>query len=420
MISLAAYRDLLRESRNFRLLWLAQIVSEIGDWFYSLALYSLILELTGRAELVAYAVVVQVLPQTLVSPTAGVVNDRLSRKQVMIAADVARVFIVAMMLLVRTREMIWLVYPLLFLETIGWAFFEPGRSAVIPNVVPQDRVLVANTLSSTTWSFNLAVGATLGGAVAALLGRDAVFLLNSLSFAVSALLIRLMRFEEPHVRDASPLRWRDLADFTPVLEGIRYVRSDQRLLPTVLVKGGLGLLGSNLVILPVLGERVFPTQLPGVPPDRAGVMAMSLLMGVRGIGALLGPFVSGPWAGSDDRRLRLGILWGFIAAAAGYMLLSQSPFLAFACAAVVMSHAGGSTIWVFSTTLLQMYTEDRFRGRVFAAELGLNMASISAASYVAGRLIDSGVEPRNAALVTGCLLVIPALLWLTTLRRQVK
>jgi len=420
MISFAAYRDLLRENRNFRLLWLAQIVSEIGDWFYSLALYSLILELTGRAELVAYAVVVQVLPQTLTSPTAGVVNDRLSRKRVMITADVVRVFIVLLMLLVRTREMIWLVYPLLFMETLGWAFFEPGRSAVIPNVVPANRVLVANTLSSTTWSFNLAVGATLGGAVAALLGRDAVFVLNAASFAVSALLLRAMKFEEPHTQAAPPMSWRDLFDFSPILEGIRYVRADRRLLPTVMVKGGLGLLGSNLVILPVLGERVFPTQLPGVAPDRAGMVAMSLLMGVRGIGALLGPFVTGPWAGSDDRRLRLGIFWGFVTAAVGYMLLSQSPMLAFACAAVVMSHAGGSTIWVFSTTLLQMYTEDRFRGRVFAAELGLNMASISAASYIAGRLIDSGVDARKAALFTGCMLLIPALLWLRTLRRKLE
>ena len=147
---------------------------------------------------------------------------------------------------------------------------------------------------------------------------------------------------------------------------------------------------------------------------------MSLLMGVRGIGALLGPFVTGPWAGSDDRRLRLGIFWGFVTAAVGYMLLSQSPMLAFACAAVVLSHAGGSTIWVFSTTLLQMYTEDRFRGRVFAAELGLNMASISAASYVAGRLIDSGLDARKAALFTGCMLLIPALLWLRTLRRKLE
>src|SRR5205814_1893816 len=162
-----AYLALLRGNRNFRLLWLAQIVSELGDWFYTLAVYNLLLDLTGsRAQSVGLAVVLQVLPSTLIAPTAGVVNDRIRRKQVMIAADVARFFIVLSMLLVRSRGMIWLVYPLLFLESLGVGFFEPAHSSVIPNIVPESEVLTANALSSITWSFCLAVGAALGGVVA--------------------------------------------------------------------------------------------------------------------------------------------------------------------------------------------------------------------------------------------------------------
>ena len=133
-------RSLLRRNRNFRLLWLAQIVSEIGDWFYTLAVYNLLLELTGsKAQAVALAVVLQVLPSTFAAPTAGVLNDRISRKRIMIGADLARFFIVLGMLLVRTPSMVWLVYPLLLVETIGAAFFEPAHSSVIPNIVPEDR-----------------------------------------------------------------------------------------------------------------------------------------------------------------------------------------------------------------------------------------------------------------------------------------
>ena len=80
----------------------------------------------------------------------------------------------------------WIVYPLLFFETVMVAFFEPARSAVIPNIVAEEDVIVGNTLSSATWSFDLAVGSVLGGIVAAWLGRDAVFVLNSLSFLISA------------------------------------------------------------------------------------------------------------------------------------------------------------------------------------------------------------------------------------------
>src|SRR5208282_4365179 len=110
-ISLASYVRLLGENRNFRRLWLAQIVSEIGDWFYTLSIYTLLLQLTGHAGSVALALVLQVLPQTLVGPTAGVVNDRLKRKHVMIAADLVRFVVVLAMLLVRSRSMVWLVYP---------------------------------------------------------------------------------------------------------------------------------------------------------------------------------------------------------------------------------------------------------------------------------------------------------------------
>ena len=416
MGSFSAYARLVRENRNFRRLWLAQIVSEIGDWFYALAVYSLILDLTGSAQLVALAVVVQVLPQTLASPTAGVVNDRMSRKRVMIAADLARVVIVLGMMLVRAREMVWLIYPLLFLETIGWAFFEPGRSAAIPSIVRPDEVILANTLSATTWSFSLAIGSSLGGAVAALLGRDAVFLLNALSFLGSAALLKTMSFEEPHADASKPLRARDLIDFSPILEGVRYVRRDPRLLATVFVKGGLGFLGANLVILPLLGERVFPLRLAGIDAQRAAMLGMSVLMGARGVGAMAGPLFTVPWARERHERLRLGILFGFLAIFFGYLVLSAAPLVWIACLALVLAHGGGSTIWVFSTTLLMKSTEDRFRGRVFSADLGLNTLMVSLTSYLAGTFLDRGVPVRHYALFTGISVLVPACAWALAMR----
>ncbi len=409
---LSTYLELLRTNRNFRLLWVAQVVSELGDWFYSLAVYHLLLELTGnRAESVGLAVVLQVLPQTLAAPTAGVVNDRTNRKAIMIGADLARFLIVLGMLAVRTRGTVWLVYPLLLLETLGAAFFEPAHSAVIPNIVAEGQVLAANTLSSITWSFCLAVGASLGGVVAVLLGRDAVFAINALSFLASAWLIRRMRFEEPHTAGMPPLHWRDLVDFSAVVEGARFIRADRRLFITVFVKAGGGLLGANNVLLPILGERVFPARIPGLDANRAAILGMSLLMGARGAGALLGPLVSGRWAGDRHSRLRNGILVGFLLAAAGYTLLGRSGSLWMAVLAVVVAHAGSSTNWVFSTTLLQVYTVDRFRGRVFAADYGLCMLAISASSYLAGVALDLHMAPRTLAAILGLVMLVPAAAW---------
>ncbi|MEN6533664.1 MAG: MFS transporter, partial [Bryobacteraceae bacterium] len=248
-VSFSAYWRLVRGNRNFRLLWSAQIVSELGDWLYSIAIYSLLLELTGSAKSVATAVVLQILPQFFIAPAAGVVNDRLSRKQVMIAADVLRAGIVLFMLFVRSPGLVWFVYFLLFLETTMWAFFEPARTSVIPNITKGSEILVANTLSSTTWSVNLAVGSAVGGAMAVLFGRDTVFVINAVSFLVSASLLRSMRFDEPHVAAAPALRARDLTDFSPLVEGVRYMTRDRRLLATLLVKAGLGVMGTSWVIL---------------------------------------------------------------------------------------------------------------------------------------------------------------------------
>lgn len=113
--SFKAYLRLLADNRDFRLLWIAQVVSELGDWLYAVAIYSLLLQLTGRAESVGIAVVLQLLPQVLVAPTAGVLNDRLRRRAIMISADIARIFIVLGMMMVTSAGQVWIVWVLLFL-----------------------------------------------------------------------------------------------------------------------------------------------------------------------------------------------------------------------------------------------------------------------------------------------------------------
>src|SRR5579863_8648010 len=415
-ISLASYLQLLRGNRNFRRLFRSQIVSEIGDWFYTLSIYTLLLQLTGRPGSVALALVLQVLPQTLVGPTAGVINDRLRRKHVMIAADLVRFVIVLSMLLVRSRSTVWLVYPLLLAETSMAAFFEPARTAVIPNLAAAGEVLIANTLSSATWSVNLLIGASVGGVVAAFFGRNAVFILNALSFVVSAILIAGMRFAEPHAESAAPLRPRDLVDFSPVLEGIRYVRNHRTLLPTVFAKAGELMIGPSWVIFTVMGAGEFAVHWRNVDSARGAMLGMSILLGGRGLGALVGPLVAARWAGRSDRRLQLGILFAYLIIAVGYGTLGSSRTVWMAAACAMIAHAGGSTVWVFSTTILQLHTEDRFRGRVFSADLGLGSFTFATTAYLCGRVLDVGISARIVATATGIVMLVPAALLAWALR----
>ncbi len=417
-VSFASYARLVRRNRNFRRLWIAQVVSEIGDWFYTLAIYNLLFQLTGRAGSVALALVLQVLPQTLIGPTAGVVNDRLRRKYVMIASDIGRMLIVLCMLLIRSREMVWLVYILLMAETLLVAFFEPARTAVIPNIVEPEDIVVANTLGSMTWSVNLMLGAALGGLVAAFLGRNAVFSLNGLSFFVSAVLIWGMRFAEPHAEGGVRFRARELVDFSPIIAGIRYVRSHVRLRSTILLKFGNVIIGPSWVVFTVMGQNEFSVRWRGMAPERGAFLGMSLLLGARGLGAMLGPVFTAAWAGSSRRRLEVAIFWGYIGAGVGYAMLRVAGHLWQACLCVIVAHFGSSIIWVFSTTLLQMESDDEFRGRVFAADLGLCMFTIAAGAYLAGRFVDAGFAARSVASASGILLLIPAILWGLSIRRN--
>ncbi len=408
-VSIRAYGRLLRSNRNFRRLWVAQIVSELGDWFYTIAIYTLLLGFTGRAQSLGMALALQVLPPALAGPSAGVVNDRMRRKRVMIASDLVRAVVVVSMILVRTREMVWIAYPLLVAEAFMIGFFEPARNSVIPNIVRRDEVIVANTLASITWSFDLAIGATLGGVILAYTSRETVFVLNALSFVASAVLIGGMKFDEPHA-EGPRLRPKELVDYSPVVEGVRYMRSRPRLLATVFVKFGLGLfIGATWVTYALMGERMFAVHIG--PAARGGVLGMSLLIGARGVGALIGPLGAANWAGQHDERLRRGIMGGFVAAAIGVGALAVAPNVWVAILCVIVAHCGGSVIWTFSTTMLQLNSDDQFRGRLFAADLALCMIAIAVTSYAASAMVDAGVGLRTLAAYIGLFLALPVAWW---------
>src|SRR6187401_2309459 len=164
---MSAALALLRENRAFRLLWFGQVVSQLGDWFNSVALYALLYQLTGSASSVALMMVMQMLPAALVGPGAGVIVDRWDRRKIMIAADVFRDVAALGLLFVRSPSGVWFAYVVTALMVGAVGFFEPARSASIPIIVPRDRLVTANAVATATWSAMLAIGAVAGGAVAA-------------------------------------------------------------------------------------------------------------------------------------------------------------------------------------------------------------------------------------------------------------
>ena len=405
------YLNLLRSNRNFRLLYIGQTVSQLGDWFNAVAVYALLLDLTGSATAVAWMLIVQFLPVTLVGPVAGVVVDRVNRRRLMIAADLLRGCVILGLLVVRRADQVWIAYAVMACTVAASAFFEPARTATIPNITSAEELLPANALAAATWSAMLAIGASVGGLVTAAAGRNIAFALNALSFFASAVFIAQTRYDATPAASARPAGLATLTGVTDLVEGFRYVRRHRHVAALMCVKGGWGLAGGVLLLLTIFGQRVFPVG--------AGAAAgIGVLYGARGVGAGLGPIALRWILGQRPRRLRQTIGPAFFVVGIFYVALAGAPTLAVAALCVLCAHFGGSILWVFSTVLLQLEVPDRFRGRVFAAELALVTLVTSVSSYWTGYELDSaGRSPRTLSFALGVLFCIPGVLWLLILAK---
>ena len=401
------YFGLLRANANFRRLWLAQLVSEIGDWFYSLAVYDLLLQLTSSSEAVSWAIILQTLPWFLMTPLAGPIVDRFSRRRLMIAADLVRAFVVLGLIVVRTRSEVWLIYLLLGVEVLFASVFEPARNALLPDVCSKEEILPANGLSSLTWSTALAVGAALGGIVTALAGRDVSFVANSLSFLASAALLARVKVRESHVaRHAGPGEHAAASGLDSVRKGVRYLREDPKVLVLATAKLGIGVLGGSLLLLAVFGEKIF------AGPGR-GALAMGWLFTARGVGAGTGPLIGDFVTRGESSRLWKSISVSYLIAGLGYLGFARAPDLWRAMISILVAHMASSNVWVVSTTLLHLNAAPEFRGRVFALDSGLVMLGVAASNYVLGVSLDAWrIDPRHLTTIFGCVLIVPGLLWL--------
>jgi len=403
---LRASLSLLRRNRDFRRLYLASFISLGGDWFLLVALFALALELTGSAVSVALLIVSQEIPFFLMSPVGGALVDRLSRRRLMVLCDVARAVLCLGFLLVRDGSTIWIAYLLLASISSFSAVFDPASSAAFPNLVDAEDLGPANALFGSLWGTMLAVGAALGGIVAATLGQDTAFIVDACSFAVSAAMIaRIHRpfAEERHGDEEHP----GVVEAT--VETARYARGDHRVLALLSVKAGFGLAAGVIVLISVFAEKVYG----------AGAIGIGVLMAARGVGALIGPFLGRSAAGQEDRRLFGAIGVALAVFGVGYAAFGLMPSLALAVPAVAVAHLGGGAQWTLSSYGLQRVVPDKIRGRIFAFDNGLITLTFTISSLVTAWVATAFGE-RVAAIGLGVSAIAYAGLWtwLTTdLRR---
>jgi MFS family permease len=402
---MTAYLQLLQRNPAYSRLWMAQAVSLLGDWFNTIVLATLVTSYSPeetRGLAISGLLLSRTLPPLLFSPFAGVLIDRFNRKRLLIASDLLRAVVVLGFLLVDSPSELWLIYTLTIIQFALSTVFEPGRSALLPNVCEPDDLVGANTLGSITWSVMLAAGAAIGGVVAGLVGTSTALVIDALTFVISAFLITQVRLR-PAVdiprADGQPHR---RATF---LDGVRYLLANPDIAITTLVKFG-GSVGSVDLLMIVYATTYFVV-------GKDGAVSLGILWSAFGFGAVLGPVLLNRYNDGSVARMRRLIIVGYAWIALGWLLFGVAGSLAFAAFGLGVKALGSNVYWTYSSVILQKRVPNEYLGRIFAIDMaGFQLASVLS-TLVIGALVDTlGTEhARTISLGTSVASLAPLALW---------
>ena len=401
---MTGFYSLLRQNRNYRYTWIGQVVSEIGDHFNNIAVFSLVLATTKSGLVVSGVMLARAIPAMLAGPLAGVALDRFDRRRIMIWSDLARAAVAACFIFTIHRTDTWLLYVFSGLLMAASPFFTAGRSAILPVITTTEELHTANSLTQTTQWINLTIGTLLGGVSVAEFGYQWAFLANALSFVISALCIsrlylagRGFRPSSLALTETEVVRpWRDY------VAGLRYLREHPLILGISLVgvgwaSGG----GAAQILFSVFGELVF---------DR-GPEGIGFIWAAAGIGLLCGGMVA----------YRLGRAFGFqaykrtiaicyVIHGGSYIVFSQMRSFRWALVFIGLSRAAVGVSSVLNMSQMLRHVSDSFRGRVFSTNESMQWSVMMISMTLAG-VASTTWDPRTIGAIAGALSSTTAIFW---------
>lgn len=376
-------RELLK-IRDYRFLWTAQIASDFGDNLTFLSLMFLVQRLTGSTVALATLMIVITIPSLVFSVVSGVYVDRFDRKKMMIISDLLRAILVLGFLFVRTEELLPLLYGVAFLQASIATLFNPARSALLPRIVGEEKLLAANSVSQTSRIVFNVLGTTAAGILAATTSTFAVaFVVDSLTFFVSAALISRIRTSGRPEEASERKAWEDMKEGFRVMVASRPLRG-------VLIAAGVAMLGlgaTNVLLVPFLVEDLMVSEAYFGLVEVSQVVAMVIAGSVV---ALLAAKIR-PAALVSGGLLGVGVAIG--AMAFPNHLWQVLVVLFFAGLAITPTQAGVST-------LTQTLIPDAMRGRVGGALSALvSGATVFSMGFAGVAAAAMGV--RNVFLLAG-------------------
>ena len=401
-------RDVLRV-RDFRLVWIAQSISDLGDGLTNLALLLLVNALTGSTAALAVMAIVLAVPPMTIGLVAGVYVDRLDRRRVMLAADALRVAVVLGFIVVRSADQVWILYLLGFAEATVGSFFTPARMALVPRILPSEGLLAANGVSQASRVIAETVGAGAAGVLFGIAGSAwPAFVGDSLTFAISFLLVLQVRSVRAAV--APPA---SVSAAPPAGGGIRAelaaglaIIAHSPILVGTLVSVGvlmLGLGAVNVLFIPLMiGHLHVPATWIGlVDVAQTSSMILSAVL-VTALARRLRP--------TSIVTITLAGIAVLVLLLAGVTAVWQVILLLFLVGWLV------SPLNAAASTILQTAVADEARGRVGAA-LNAVTSGASIASMAAAGVLGAAIGIQNVFLIAGALTATSALVAFLLFRR---
>jgi MFS family permease len=400
---LSGFVDLLRTNRNYRYTWLGQVVSEIGDHFNNIAVFSLALEHTRSGLVVSAVMLARAIPAVLAGPIAGVLLDRIDRKRIMIISDLVR-FVVALGFILAVRDTSnWMLYVFSALLMFASPFFTSGRSSILPRIASKEELHTANSLTQTTQWTTLTIGTFLAGVLVMKFGYIVAFAFNAMSFLISALCISRLRIPEGFAPKRRDLNENEVVrPWHEYVEGLRYMKSAPLILGIGLVgvgwaSGG----GASQILFSVFGELVF----------HRGADGISIIWGFAGIGLLLGAgFAYAVCKDLSFAAYKNSVVICYFVHGAAYVIFSQMPTIQLACLFIALSRAAVAVSSIANVSQLLRHVPDEYRGRVFSTMESMTWSTMMLSMLAAG-IASQYYDPRIIGACAGVLSSSTAIFW---------
>ncbi len=372
-----------------------------ADWFVMVPLLVLLPELTGHGFWGGLVLAVDTGINALLLPYTGTVADRLDRRRILIAANLASLVAVLLLFAVRSAATAPLALVAIGAMAVAKAFYQPASTAALPNVVDPADLPAANAIAGSAWGTMTVLGASLGGVVSSVFGPYVSFSVTAACLALASLLTALVRRPLQAGRAAGAERARP---GHALLEALRHIAARPRLRALVTVKSAVGLGNGVLTVFPLIAAT-----------HGVGELGAGLLFAVRGAGALVGPFVMRPVLARPS-WLFTGLALSMSLYGLGYLGVAFTPWFPLVLLLVFVAHFAGGSNWVLSNFALQAEVPDRLRGRVFATDMMLATLAIAISQLGASAVVDH-VDQRTVLAVCGLITVVYAVGWRLATRR---